>query len=245
MTQLLAELPSARSDTKIPELPAYLVQTYAWAYLRPWSLRVFDHTAVVWAILWGNAGRLARAAFVEIEAGQTVLQAACVYGRFSLDLARRVGNDGRLDIVDIAPIQVENCRRKLYKFANVRARVADAAAAGGGPYDAVCCFFLLHELPDPYKCKVVDVLLGSVRAGGKVVFVDYHLPSARHPLKAITGFVFDRLEPFAKTMWRREIRSLASAPDRFCWRKETCFGGLFQKVVAESRRPPEQAGSAA
>jgi len=240
-----AELASVRSGTKIPELPTYLVQTYAWAYLRPWSLLVFDHTGVVWAILWGNSGRLARAAFTEIEAGQSVLQPACVYGQFSRDLARRVGPAGRLDIVDIASIQVENCRRKLNRFSNVRARVADAAAPGGGPYDGACCFFLLHELPDPRKCKVVDALLGGVRAGGKVAFVDDHLPSARHPLKAITGFAFDRLEPFAKTMWRREIRSLASAPDRFCWRKETHFGGLLQKVVAESRTPPEQSGRVA
>jgi hypothetical protein len=43
------------------------------------------------------------------------------------------------------------------------------------------------------------------------------------------------LEPFAKTLWRREIRNLASAPERFDWRQNTYFGGLFQKVVAERR----------
>lgn len=77
------------------------------------------------------------------------------------------------------------------------------------------------------------------------MFVAYHLPSALHPLKGLSGFVFDRLEPFARTLWRREIRSLAKAPEQFRWRKQTCFGRLFQKVVAESRMPAEQVASVA
>ena len=74
-----------------------------------------------------------------------------------------------------------------------------------------------------------------MRPGGKVVFIDYHKPHWAHPLKAITSFVFDTLEPFAKGMWKTEIRDLASEPDRFNWRKERFFGSLFQKVVAECR----------
>ncbi len=211
----------------------YLRETYAWAYLKPTSLLVFDHSLVVSAILWGNANRLKRVTFAEIQQGQTVLQPACVYGRFSRDLAALVGSRGRLDVTDIAPIQAANCRRKLRKFPHARVRVADAAAPGGGPYDVVCCFFLLHELPDDYKHSVVDGLLSILAPGGKAVFVDYHLPSPFHPLKGPQGVVFDCLEPFAKALWRSEISSFASRPERFRWRKETYFGGLFQKVVAE------------
>jgi hypothetical protein len=51
-------------------------------------------------------------------------------------------------------------------------------------------------------------------------------------LKLITSLVFDTLEPFAKDLWHNEIADFASAPGEFMWRKQTCFGGLFQKVIA-------------
>jgi SAM-dependent methyltransferase len=242
MTDIAAHIPLVRSNEKAPEIPAYLRETYAWAYLKPASLLVFDHSIVVSAILWGNANRLKRAAFAEIRPGQNVLQPACVYGRLSLDLATLVSPQGRLDVTDIAPIQVANCERKLHRFPHARVRVADAAAPGG-PYDVVCCFFLLHELPDDHKRNVVDGLLDSLAPGGKAVFVDYHLPSPFHPVKGIMSVVFDCLEPFAKTLWRSEIQSFAGRPERFRWRKETYFGGLFQKVVAEGRVPAEEARS--
>lgn len=226
-------------------LPAYLEDHYWWAYLRPASLTVFDHTPVVSMILWGYFRRLKEVLFAELRPGQTVLQAACVYGDFSLQLARVLGARGRLDVVDIAPIQVANCQRKLSKLDNARARVADAAAPGCGPYDAVCCFFLLHELPDDYKREVVDGLLNSVGPGGKVVFIDYHRPDRRHPLRRPTGAVFDLLEPFAKALWLHEIASFATAAEQFTWRKETYFGGLYQKVVAEGRGRTEDIRSMA
>lgn len=224
------------------QVPAYLEDKYWWAYLRPGSLKVFDHTVVVSAILWGCYRQLKRAAFVELEPGQKVLQAACVYGDFSIHLAKVLGAEGRLDIVDIVPLQVANCRRKLREFPHVRVRRADAAAPGGGPYDVVYSFFLLHELPDLKKRTVVDGLLANVAPGGKVVFVDYHGPGRRHPLRALMGIVFDRLEPFAKALWRREISSFATTGEEFTWRKETYFGGLYQKVVA-TRRELSTAGA--
>lgn len=233
---------SAKSvpQPQVRRLPAYLEDNYWWAYLRPASLKVFDHTPVVSAILWGCYGRLKRAAFAELEPGQRLLQAACVYGDFSPCLARLLGAEGRLHIVDIAPIQVANCRRKLREFSQAQVRVADAAAPGGGSHDVVCCFFLLHELPDHHKRNVVDALLSSVTPGGKVVFIDYHGPDRLHPLKALMSIVFDCLEPFAKKLWRSEISSFATSAERFTWRKETYFGGLYQKVVAERCEPSEE-----
>ena len=235
MSQVATESATSLTETPAPRLPAYLEDNYWWAYLRPGSLMVFDHTPVVSAILWGNYTRLKRAAIGEIRPEQKVLQAACVYGDLSPDLARAVGHGGRLDVIDIAPLQVDNCRRKLSDLPQARARQADAAAPGGGPYDVVCCFFLLHELPDAHKRAVVDGLLGSVAPGGKVVFIDYHDAHPLHPLKPITNLVFRLLEPFAKSLCEHEIAKFASDAGVFSWRKRTYFGGLFQKVVAERK----------
>ena len=229
----LEHLGGSKAATRKPQIPDYLEDHYWWAYLRPASVKVFDHNPIVSAILWGCYGRLKRAAFVELKAGQKVLQAACVYGDFSPHLANLVGTDGRLDIIDIAALQVANCRRKLREFPHAQVRVADAAKPGSGVHNVVLCFFLLHELPDNYKRDVIDALLKRAGPDGKVVFIDYHRPHHLHPLRPIMSFVFDCLEPFAKTLWRREISSYAPAADKFTWRKETYFGGLYQKVLAE------------
>ncbi len=226
------ETPTKRADAAVPQVPAYLREIYDWAYLNPRIVRLLDREFVVATILWGNHNRLRRSAFEEIRPGQTVLQSSCVYGDFSPALARRVGSKGRLQVFDVAPIQVKRCRRKLRDFPQATVRLADAADPSGEFYDAVCCYFLLHEIPAHYKRKVVDALLGSVVPGGKVVFVDYSKPHFAHPLKLITSLVFDTLEPFAKDLWHNEIADFASAPGEFMWRKQTCFGGLFQKVIA-------------
>lgn len=217
-------------------LPDYLVDTYTWAYLRPESLSLLDNHVVVATILWGNFWRLVRAACDEFVPGQRILQAASVYGNLSAQLATIVGRNGRLEVIDIAPLQVEHCRRKLKAFPQASVRLADAAAPGEGPYDGICCFFLLHEIPDDHKRAVVDALLERVEPGGKVVFVDYHKPSLFHPMRPVMYGVFRWLEPFAFGLIDREIEDFASEPGAFHWRKDLYFGGLYQKVVAERRR---------
>lgn len=216
-------------------IPDYLQDTYYWAYLNPRNVRILDREIIVRFILWGQHRRLREAAFAELQPGWRVLQPACVYGDFSHALATHLGPHAMLEITDIAPIQLATCRRKLRNVPQARVRRADASRWGGETYDAVCCYFLLHELPDDYKRSVVDALLACVRPGGKVVFVDYHKPHWAHPLKPVTGLIFDRLEPFAKSLWCNEIADFAAEAQHFVWRKEIYFGGLFQKVVAERR----------
>ncbi len=234
-----AAAPVAPLRAQPPAVPEYLYKTYCWAYLNPRSLTFFDRPQVVSAILWGNHRRLRQAVLAEIEPGQKVLQAACVYGDFSPHLARRLGPRGSLEVIDVSVLQVANCRRKLEGFPQARVRLADAAAPGGGPYDAVCCFFLLHEMPDAYKRAVVDALLASLVPGGKAVFVDYHRPHWAHPLKGVMSLVFGALEPFAKSLWTNVIASYATHSGDFSWRKRTYFGGLYQMTVARRPEPSE------
>jgi len=237
-----AKKPSRLHQTRAPEIPAYLWENYYWAYLNPRNVRLLDREIVVKFILWGQHRRLRSAAFSELEPGQHVLQPACVYGDFSAALAAYLGRESRLEITDVAPIQLATCRRKLWKMSQATIRRADASRPDDKSYDAVCCYFLLHELPDDYKRSVTSSLLERIPPGGKVVFVDYHKPHWAHPMKPITSFIFDRLEPFAKSLWRHEIVDFASEPDAFDWRKKTFFGGLFQKVVAQRKPIASDAG---
>jgi hypothetical protein len=67
-----------------------------------------------------------------------------------------------------------------------------------------------------------------------VIFVDYHRPHRWHPLKPVMQRVFAWLEPFALTMWSREIEELAGPRAAgFRWSKRTRFIGLYQTVIAE------------
>jgi SAM-dependent methyltransferase len=222
----------------VPTVPDYLSRVYTWAYLTPAYSRYLDTSLVVSAILWGNANRLMRAGFSEFEPGQTVLQPACVYGRFSSRLAGVLGPEGTLHVTDVAPNQVEACRHKLADFPSARVGLADAAEPRERQYDGVCCFFLLHEVPEDYKHRIVRHLLEATRPGGKTVFVDYHGPHWAHPLRPLMILVWRLLEPFALALRHNEIASYATPAlaEQFTWRKETYFGGLYQKVVA-TRHP--------
>lgn len=217
-------------------IPAYLEQTYQWAYLDRRTMRWLDRSVVVSAILWGNAARLMRSAVAEFAPGQQVLQAACVYGQFSPLLAARIGTAGALDLVDVAQVQLDNAGRKLAGQPQVRYRQADLASPGSvAPvaYDGVCCFFLLHEVPEPERCRIVDQLLAGVRPGGKIVFVDYHAPARWHPLRPVMHLVWRWFEPFAMSLFDRPIPARSALAARFTWTTTTCFGGLYQKVVGQ------------
>ena len=215
-----------------PEIPDYLQDTYYWAYINPRNVKLLDRDVVVRTILWQQHKRLQRTAFTEIEPGQSVLQSACVYGSFSACLAEHIGPQGTLDVYDVAEIQVVNTRRKLKAYPQATVHHGNVLHMGRKLFDVVCCYFLLHELPDVHKREAVNLFLNQLAPGGKAVFVDYHKPRWWHPLKLITSLVFDTLEPFAKGLWRNEIRDFANQPELYNWRKERRFGGLFQKVVA-------------
>ena len=72
-----------------------------------------------------------------------------------------------------------------------------------------------------------------VKPGGKVIFVDYHRPSAFNPFRYVMLPILTTLEPFALDLWRREITDWLPEPMRGVAKidKQTFFGGLYQKVV--------------
>lgn len=220
---------------KKPEIPAYLQEIYYWAYLSPRNVRWLNHEPVVRLILWNQHVKLRNSAFAEIEAGQNVLQSTCVYGDYLPLLAQLIGEEGHMSLVDVAEVQLTNAYRKLHQYPQVSFHHANVMDLSDKTFDVAISYFLLHEIPDQDKVKAVNVLLRKIRPGGKLIFIDYDKPHWWHPLKPITSFVFDTLEPFAKGMWRHEIKDFADQSDQFEWRKENFFGNLFQKVVATRR----------
>jgi ubiquinone/menaquinone biosynthesis C-methylase UbiE len=217
-------------------IPAYLEEVYWWAYIHPNAIRVFERQWLVNLILWGNFARLRDAALDELGASVSgrSLQVACVYGDFSTRLVERIAEDGELHIVDILPIQLRNLRDKLAEAAPVTLLQRDSAALGlaDASYDRAILFFLLHEQPEDVRRRTLREALRVIKPGGKLVIVDYHQPRRRHPLRYLFRPVLHFLEPFALDLWRTELTEWLPPGIRSEQiRKETYFGGLYQKLV--------------
>ncbi|MBF0621787.1 MAG: class I SAM-dependent methyltransferase [Magnetococcales bacterium] len=224
---------TSQDNLKIPD---YLEETYWWAYLHPNAVKFFERQWIVNAILWGNFARLRDAALEEI--GPTLpgrsLQVACVYGDFSPKVAERLEDDARLDIVDIAPVQLRNAHRKVKDNPKVHLHRQDSTALQfeDGTYDNVVVFFLLHEQPTEVRMGTIREALRVTKPGGRVIFVDYHKPRWTSPFRYIMVPILRWLEPFAMDVWRTEI--IDWVPEELKpakLDKETFFGGLYQKVV--------------
>jgi ubiquinone/menaquinone biosynthesis C-methylase UbiE len=230
------EKPDGIEQSAGPTIPDYLVRTYWWAYLHPRSVRIFEHQWIVNLILWGNFARLRDIALDTLGkriSGRT-LQVACVYGDFTRKIVERLSPGARLDVIDVAPIQLENLRSKLADRKDVFLSRQDASDLSyeTDSFDQVVVFFLLHELPADFRKRAVHEVMRVVKPGGKVVFVDYHQPVRYHPHRYIMRPVLRLLEPYALDLWNTEITDWLSrdtSPVRV--EKSTFFGGLYQKVV--------------
>ena len=220
-----------------PAIPEYLQDTYWWAYLHPKALHFFEREWVVNLILWGNMRKLTRSVLDEMNLAPNsrVLQVACVYGEFSSLLAGHLaGNGSRLDLVDVAPIQLQNAREKLAAHRNVHYHHQDSSSMSlpAASFDQTVVFFLLHEQPEDVRRKTVAEAIRVTRPGGKVIFVDYHGPRRRNPFRYVMKPILTWLEPFAMDLWRQELPAFmpeSVRPEQL--QSEFYFGGLYQKVV--------------
>lgn len=216
-------------------VPQYLRDTYWWAYVHPNAVRLFERQWLVNLILWGNFERLrdaALAALGETLPGRT-LQVACVYGDFTPKLAARVARGGSLDVVDVLPIQLANLRGKLAGDAPVNLIHRDACALGmaDGSYERVVLFFLLHEMPLEVRRRTLHEAMRVLKPGGELVIVDYHGPRKWHPWRPLMKLILRTLEPFAMDLWAHEVAEWLPTLAEGAIRKETYWGGLYQKLV--------------
>jgi len=219
-------------------VPAYLRRIYWWAYVHPHAVRVFERQWLVNLILWGNFGRLRDEAIDALGPALpgATLQVACVYGNLTERLAGRLPDDGRLDVVDVLPIQLDNLAHKLPYGHGVNMVQSDATALGfpTATYDRALLFFLLHEMPERVRRATLAETLRVVRPGGRVVIVDYHKPHPLNPLFWPMVAILRTLEPFAMDLWDAPIETwLPPLPAGARLTRETSFGGLYQRVTID------------
>lgn len=232
------------SRTARPEIPQYLKHVYWWAYVHPRAVYVFERQWLVNLILWGNFGRLRDAAAAMLApglAGRT-LQIACVYGDLTARLSGAMPEGGALDVLDVLPVQLDNLRRKLGEGSRVGLIHANSAHTGiaDASYDQALLFFLLHEQPEEMRRATLAEAMRVVRPGGRVVIVDYHRPSARHPLRWIVEGILRRFEPFAMDLWRQPVADwLPPGAEAGVISHKLVFGSLYQLLELKVPQQPD------
>lgn len=217
-------------------LPDYLESTYWWAYLHPMGVRIFERQWLVNLILWGNFSRLRDAAVQEIarEPGSRVLQVACVYGDFSEHVLAGLGPEAQLDVVDVAPVQLDNLRHKLTPSPKLYLHQQDSTNLqfDDDSFDTVVVFFLLHEQPADAKTQTLTQALRVLKPGGRLVIVDYHKAAWSNPVGYLMAPVFTTLEPFARELCQSDIMDwIPGSAGASVISRKTYFGDLYQKVV--------------
>lgn len=241
LTQMMDSWAKEREQPYPPAIPipAYLEETYWWAYVRPYAIAFFDRQWIVNLILLGNMVKLREGALDALgkTIGGRTLQIAAVYGEFSTRLAQRIADGGSLDIVDVVPAQLENLRRKLPRQSVVRLIQNNSVdlKLPAASYDQIVMFFLLHEMPKEVRDRTLSEALRVLKPGGRLVIVDFHKPSAWNPFRYLYPPMFQLLEPFALDIWRDKIEEWL--PKDFVpvdVAKETMFGGLYQKIVVQA-----------
>ena len=90
-----------------------------------------------------------------IEPGMTVLEIGPGNGRYTIELARRVGPTGKLVTVDIEPNMIERVTRKaeVEGITNLDARVSNIydLPFNDGTFDAASMITVIGEIPEPQR----------------------------------------------------------------------------------------------
>jgi len=221
-------------------IPDYLEKTYWWAYVRPWAVRIFEREWLVNLILWGfykPLRDLTLQAMGSAIAGRT-LKISCCYGQLEPMLAAQVkAGGGSLDIIDIAPEQLKNARRKLTRFiedgvVTLMRRDSTDLDLPDDFYDRALIFFLPHEQPEDIRRQTFYEAFRVVKPGGQVYVVEFAKPKAWHPLKYIWHPVLCVLEPFASPLWTHEMATWLPRGGAGCQIKtKKIFGNFYQLVT--------------
>jgi ubiquinone/menaquinone biosynthesis C-methylase UbiE len=124
--------------------------------------------------LWQNPKEILRPFVTD---GMTVLEPGCGMGFFTLELARLVGDQGKVVAVDIQPRMLQGLNRRARR-AGLGQRIETRLTEGeglptrdlSGQVDFALAFWVVHELPDVER--FFADLCESLRPGGKVLVTE-------------------------------------------------------------------------
>lgn len=138
----------------------------------PWWLGYFLVSPI--RRLWQNPEKILRPF---VTPGMTVLEPGCGMGFFTLELARLVGEQGRVVAVDIQPRMLQGLNRRARRAGlgqQIETRLTEGEGLPtrdlSGQVDFALAFWVVHELPDVER--FFADLHESLRLGGKVLVTE-------------------------------------------------------------------------
>jgi ubiquinone/menaquinone biosynthesis C-methylase UbiE len=117
-----------------------------------------------------------------IAAGMTVADIGAGEGYYTIRLAGRVGENGRVLAQDIIPRVRDTLAERVYRenLDNVSVKLGEPADPKLPPasFDRIMMVHMYHEIADPYE--FLWRLRPSIKPGGRVIIVDADRPTQDH-----------------------------------------------------------------
>lgn len=159
---------------------------------------------------------------LDIQPGQTICDMGCGNGYYSLELARRVGPEGRVLAVDIQPemLSLLDARAKAAGVENVRPILGTVADPNlpAGTVDLLLLVDVYHEFSHPER--MLRAMRESLKPDGLVVLVEFRAEDPLVPIKP--------LHKMSKAQMLRELPpngfKLVRQYDELPWQHVMFFG---------------------
>lgn len=219
------------AKTSKTKLPPYLTDIYSWLYLNPKLYNFLDNGILLNILTLGYHHLLTEEIKKELSPHAKVLQIGVTLGNQIDQTYNSLNALGSYTIVDIVP-QLLEIKREKHLEQHITWVEGDASKTIKDTYDTIICPMLLHELPPLTRTRLLENIINALKPEGKAIFIDYHLPSSYNPLKYIIRAINRLYQPFAEDLWKKSIRDLTPNAELCTWSKQTLFGDVYQKVVA-------------
>ncbi len=134
------------------------------------------------------------AEILEIEKGTVVADVGAGKGAWSVDLARRVGETGRVYATEIDPARLRNIERAVAAAGALSVTVVEGSVTDT-KLPAQCCDAILlrlvyHYFTDPHAMD--RSMFASLRPGGLILVIDFEPGAPGAPTHALPGVPEER-----------------------------------------------------
>ncbi len=198
-------------------VPIYLAKHYWWAYLWSHGVWFFNHQMIINAILFGQYSNLVdiTLSYIKNEKNGRILQLTCAYGHLTSSIIKEL-NKSDLFIADVATIQLDIVRNTVEGnpdsaiYAQHLTRLnAEYLAYRDNSFDTIIIYFLLHELPEQARTRVLTEAIRVLKPGGKLIITEYAEISGRHYFhrNLLIRWILGMLEPFLSNFWQQNLHN--------------------------------------